>query len=168
MSIKHDEKIAFMAIPARTIDSAEIDVIFVNKSITPVASILNKKALNVTIYGLLITINDEEVLVPTCKKSIANDAPKAAALESPRVYGDAKGFFKIHCITTPDIASPAPASIAPIIRTNLISQITRPIPALSNPKRYAITSSREIFKAPVFNAIIIKQSVRGKKNKKKL
>ena len=42
-------------------------------------------------------------------------APKTAALDTPRVDGDAIGLFNTVCMISPEMDSPAPATIAAII-----------------------------------------------------
>ena len=45
-------------------------------------------------------------------RTMATDAPVAAAEEIPRVKGLASGFRRIPCITAPATASPNPAATA--------------------------------------------------------
>ena len=46
---------------------------------------------------------------------IALAAPKEAPEETPKIYGSAKGFFTMACITVPQTANPAPIQTASII-----------------------------------------------------
>jgi hypothetical protein len=64
--------------------SAEILVRTVSRRMDPVERAQNRKAERVTVRGLLMMMVDV-VPVPAPKNTMAKEAPKAAALESPRV-----------------------------------------------------------------------------------
>jgi len=53
---------------------------------------------------------------------MASAAPNPAAEDIPRVKGDAIGFLREACMTTPPSANPAPAKTAASALGNLISQ----------------------------------------------
>ena len=57
-------------------------------------------------------------------KRIARDAPKAAPVDTPSVYGSAKGFKSIAWNTTPETASPPPTIAAVKILGSLTSITT--------------------------------------------
>ncbi len=54
-------------------------------------------------------------------KTITATAPQDAPDEIPNMYGSAIGFFVTHCISTPQIARPAPQIAPSITLGNLIS-----------------------------------------------
>ncbi len=65
----------------------------------------------------------------------ASVAPSDAPDEIPRIYGSARGFFTIACITTPHTDSPMPAPTAKIIRgrrINHTTSCTAPFPNAAN------------------------------------
>ena len=84
----------------------------------------------------------EVMLLPAPRKIMAKEAPKAAALDIPKVKGEASGLRRIHCITTPATASPAPANKAPKILTRRMFQMTPPAPFMSKVKMYLMTSKK--------------------------
>lgn len=141
--VRPAEKSDPRAMPARIMLSAEILVKTVRIRIAAVERMEKKKAENVTVHGLLI-IMVEVVPVPAPRNTMAKEAPKAAALDRPRVYGDASGFLKTDCITVPDRDNPAPTSSAARILGILTSQITLPKPVLSNRIRTDRTSLKGI------------------------
>ena len=55
---------------------------------------------------------------------IANVAPSDAPDDIPKIYGSARGFFTIACITTPLILNAIPIAIANTTRGNLIIHTT--------------------------------------------
>ncbi|NYC00592.1 hypothetical protein BCM20_000547 [Clostridium beijerinckii] len=59
--------------------------------------------------------------IPSIREKVA---PKDAPEEIPRIYGSAKGFWTVACITVPHTASPAPTAIASKTLGIRISQIT--------------------------------------------
>lgn len=87
-------------------------------------------------------------LLPAPRKIIAKEAPKADALEMPKVKGDARGLRRIHCITTPATAKPAPAAKALTILTMRMFHMIPPIPEASKVKRYFMTSPKGMFMGP--------------------
>ena len=91
----------------------------------------------------------EVMLLPAPRKIMAKDAPKAAALDIPKVNGEASGLRRIHCITTPATARPAPANKAPIILTKRMFQMTPPVPFASKVKMYLITSKNGMLIGPL-------------------
>jgi hypothetical protein len=76
----------------------------------------------------------------------------------PKVKGEARGLRSMHCITTPATANPAPAAIAPTIRTIRMFQMVPPAPEVSKVKRYFTTSPNGILIGP-FCAAIIMQTI---------
>ena len=107
------ENMELMAIPARTIVSGVHSVILTMRSITPVATMANRKAMMVTAAVLLMSYPELlDTNTPASMKMMARDAPNAAALDRPRVNGDASGFLRMLCITAPAIPRAAPAAIA--------------------------------------------------------
>lgn len=90
----------------------------------------------------------EVMLLPAPKKIMAKEAPKAAALDIPKVNGEASGLRRIHCITTPATARPAPASKAPIILTRRMFQMTLPAPFTSKVTMCLITSKNGMLIGP--------------------
>ncbi len=56
-------------------------------------------------------------------KIITATAPADAPDEIPKIYGSAMGFLVIHCINTPEIASPPPVIAESNTLGTLISQI---------------------------------------------
>ena len=91
----------------------------------------------------------DDMLEPALRKMMANDAPNAAALDMPKVNGEASGLRRMHCMTTPATARPAPASTAPIILTMRMFQITLPCPLVSMVNRYLMTSAMEMDTGPL-------------------
>ena len=87
-------------------------------------------------------------LLPAPRKMMAKDAPKAAALDIPKVKGEASGLRRIHCITTPATASPAPANKAPIILTMRMFHMTPPAPFMSKVKMCLMTSMKGMSMGP--------------------
>ena len=104
----------------------------------------------------------EVMLLPAPRKIMAKDAPKAAAPDIPKVKGEANGLRRIHCITTPATANPAPASKAPTILTRRMFHITPPAPFTSKVKMYLITSKKEMLIGPFWAAMIMQRSSRSK------
>jgi hypothetical protein len=90
----------------------------------------------------------EVMLLPAPRKIMAKEAPKAAALEIPKVKGEASGLRRMHCITTPATARPAPANSAPTILTMRMFQMTLPVPLASKVKMDRITSMKGILIGP--------------------
>ena len=88
-------------------------------------------------------------LLPAPRKIMAKEAPKAAALDIPKVNGEASGLRRIHCITTPATASPAPANKAPIILTMRMFHMTPPAPLMSKVKMYLMTSTKDMLIGPL-------------------
>ncbi len=78
-------------------------------------------------------------ILPAPKIMMAILAPKTAALDMPRVEGEAKGFLKLFCITQPATAKPAPAIIAAMTRGRRMFQTTASETALPCPKKAIIT-----------------------------
>ena len=91
----------------------------------------------------------EDMLLPAPRKMIAKEAPKAEALDIPNVNGEARGLRRIHCMTTPATANPAPANNAPTIRTIRIFQITPPAPLVSKVMMYLTTSAKGMSIGPL-------------------
>ena len=108
------EKIELSAVPARTMVSGVHPVTLISSNITPVDSIANAKAHSVITKGLLPSTkaDADPIMELPLPARMATAAPNAAALESPRVKGDARGLRSMLCITAPAIPSAAPASIA--------------------------------------------------------
>ena len=82
--VRPAEKIEPMAMPARTMDWAEMVVSTVRRRMATVERREKMKALAATVKKSL-TMMVVEVLVPAPKSTMATEAPKAAALERPRV-----------------------------------------------------------------------------------
>ena len=112
------------ATPARTIVSGLTLVTLTKRIMTPVAIIDQMNALIATVYGLLIVIVAIlwPVIIPPPRRTIPIDAPNAAALDTPNVYGEPSGFLRTHCITVPDMPSAKPAKIADMTLGMLRSQ----------------------------------------------
>jgi|GEM_PF-3294028 len=55
-------------------------------------------------------------MMPPPSTTIPIEAPNAEALDTPRVYGDPRGFFSTHCMTAPAIPSAKPARTQDVIR----------------------------------------------------
>ena len=97
----------------------------------------------------------ELAIVPEPRIMTEKAAPNAAAWEIPSVKGEPKGFRKTDCITAPETARPAPATIAVSTWGSLILNII-----ISNfleivrPARLFTTSTKGIFTAPVGPQII--------------
>ena len=91
----------------------------------------------------------EVMLLPAPRKMMAKEAPKAAALDIPKVNGEARGLRRIHCITTPATARPAPANKAPKILTMRMFQMTPPAPFMSKVKMYLMTSKKGMLIGPL-------------------
>ena len=98
------------------------------------------------------------MLLPAPRKMMAKEAPKAAALDIPKVNGEARGLRRMHCITTPATARPAPASKAPMILTRRMFQMTPPAPFISKVKMYLITSTKEMLMGPFWAAMITQKT----------
>ncbi len=109
----------------------------------------------------------EVMLLPAPRKIMAKEAPKAAALDIPKVNGEANGLRRIHCITTPATARPAPASKAPTILTMRMFHMTPPAPFTSKVKTYLITSKKEMLIGPFWAAIITQRSSKSKPTMRK-
>jgi hypothetical protein len=109
----------------------------------------------------------EVMLLPAPRKIMAKEAPKAAALDIPKVNGEARGLRRIHCITTPATAKPAPASKAPIILTKRMFQTTPPAPFISKVKMYLITSKKEMLIGPLWAAMITQKTSTSKPTMRK-
>jgi hypothetical protein len=90
----------------------------------------------------------EVMLLPAPRKMMAKEAPKAAALDMPKVKGEARGLRRMPCITTPATAKPAPANKAPTIRTMRMFHMTPPVPLMSKVKRDLITSTKGMLIGP--------------------
>ncbi len=73
-------------------------------------------------------------ILPAPKTIMAKLAPKAAALDMPRVDGEASGFLRLFCMTQPATDNPAPAIIAASILGRRIRQITTSDTLLPFPK----------------------------------
>lgn len=90
----------------------------------------------------------EVMLLPAPRKIMAKDAPNAEALDIPNVKGEASGLRRIHCITTPATARPAPANKAPTILTMRMFHMTPPAPFVSKVKMYLMTSVKGMLMGP--------------------
>ncbi len=76
-------------------------------------------------------------------RTIATDAPNAAADEIPIVYGLTRGFLIVPCIAAPATARPAPAMIPSMIRGNRAFQtIAMAISLLATPIKGNILATR--------------------------
>ena len=124
------------------------------------------KALRAT-EATLLTIIVLVVLVPAPRNTIAKEAPNAAALDKPRVYGDAKGFFNTDCIITPERARPPPTKIAERTRGIRTSHTIRP--RLLGSRRMIVesTSAKGILMLPAVIENTIARSRRRKRRSKK-
>ena len=71
------------------------------RNITPQATMAKANAQ-------IITADEPRMDVPT-PNAITSDAPNAAAIDTPRVYGSANGLSRTVCISAPAIPSAAPA-----------------------------------------------------------
>jgi hypothetical protein len=81
-------------------------------------------------------------------KIMAKDAPNAEALDIPSVKGEASGLRRIHCITAPATARPAPANKAPTILTMRMFHMTPPDPFVSKVKMYLMMSVKGMLMGP--------------------
>ena len=63
-------------------------------------------------------------MVPAPKKTMARLAPNAAAFETPRVAGEARGLRREVCMTAPATARPAPATMPAMTRGRRMFQMT--------------------------------------------
>jgi hypothetical protein len=90
----------------------------------------------------------EVMLLPAPRKMMAKEAPNAEALDMPNVKGEARGLRRIHCITTPATARPAPAAKAPAILTMRMFQMVLPTPDASKVKRCLMTSMKGMLIGP--------------------
>ena len=87
-------------------------------------------------------------------------APKVAAADTPSVEGLASGFFRQVCITHPAMASPAPATTAPITRGIRSRQITTKARSSPSPSRARHTSPRDRSDEPALADASIRNAVR--------
>ena len=71
---------------------------------------------------------------PPAKAMMERFAPNTAALETPRVEGDAMGLFRSVCMTSPAAESPAPAMTAARMRGTRMFQMMRFCAAVPFPK----------------------------------
>lgn len=115
----------------------------------------------VVTYGLLMETVDV-IALPAPRKIMAKEAPNAAALDIPKVKGEARGFRRMHCITTPATAKPAPASKAPMIRTMRMFQTIPPSPLVSKVKIDLMTVKKDRFLGP-YKAATITQTTSNSK-----
>ena len=107
------EKMELSATPARTMVSGLTFVTLTNSMMMPVAIMAHANALIVTIYGLFMDMVAWlcPEIIPPPRTTIPMDAPKAAALDIPSVYGEPRGFFRTHCMTAPAIPRANPANM---------------------------------------------------------
>ena len=85
---------------------------------------------------------------PPAKAIIDKFAPNTAALDTPKVEGDAIGLLSIVCIIRPATARPAPATIAASTRGIRIFQIIRFCALVPCPNTARITSPTVILDDP--------------------
>lgn len=113
------ENMELIATPVRTIASGDMLVYFAIRIMNPVASIDHTNANMVVMYGppKSMSIKFSVAIIPI-------DAPKAAALDNPSVYGDAKEFLRMHCMTAPATPNDAPTMMDPNAIGSLQSHIT--------------------------------------------
>lgn len=102
--IKEDEEYDFVFMAIMNINMADK----IPKKIAKIGIILSNKPEKLYENNLIEEIEKKE------ERKIASEQPKEAPAEIPRVYGSAKGFFKIICITRPVIESVAPIKKAEI------------------------------------------------------
>lgn len=122
-------------------------------------------AQNVTMYGdIMYTASlDPDWKEPPPRTIIPKFAPKAAALVTPIVEGDASGFFKLFCIMQPETPSEAPANTLATILGSLIfhKTMSRPLsPLFFTSKDIMVLKS--ISATPVFRAKYIENKINAK------
>ena len=99
------------ATPARIIPSGMPLVTDEMTSTTPMQRREARKAAPVVSHGLTMVTAFTALLcmLPVPSTMMENAAPKAAALDRPRVKGEPRGFRSADCITAPARESPPPA-----------------------------------------------------------
>ena len=75
-------------------------------------------------------------------------APNTAALETPRVEGEAMGLFRVVCMISPETDSPAPAMMAARTRGIRMFRMMRISAALPFPSSAAAQSATDIREEP--------------------
>ena len=75
-------------------------------------------------------------------------APNTAALETPKVEGEAIGFFKVDCMISPDTESPIPAKRAARRRGRRICWTMRTAEVVPSPNKAMKDSGRLIWEEP--------------------
>ena len=85
---------------------------------------------------------------PPAKAMMERLAPNTAALDTPRVEGDAMALFKVVCIIRPETARPAPAIMAASTRGMRMFQRMRILALLPFFKRAAKQSPTDIWEEP--------------------
>ena len=105
INAKSAENVKKIAIPNRIIVSDPTPL-------RRVANRINPQVKSAKTNALIVTSNGPTPGTTLKPSTIAKDAPKLAAADTPSVNGSAKGLFRIVCICAPATANNAPTSTA--------------------------------------------------------